>query len=237
MVSETKMDEFLKEIARFGDLTEMFTPLQVAIALGLGFLLNLVIAWTYKFTHRGISYSQSFAHTLVILGVTVGLIMLIIGSNIARAFALVGALSIVRFRNAVKESRDVAFVFFAMAIGMACGTGFPGLAILGTLSIAAFIVALSKLNLFASESRERILRAEFPAAADPDALLAPVFEAFADDAALVSLETVKEGEVREAVYSVRLKRKADESGLIEAVRKATGGRRVALVTGFQEIDL
>lgn len=231
------MDEFLKEIARFGDVTEMFTPLQVAIALGLSFLLNLVIAWTYKFTHRGISYSQSFAHTLVILGVTVGLIMLIIGSNIARAFALVGALSIVRFRNAVKESRDVAFVFLAMAIGMACGTGFPGLAILGTLSICAFIVALAKLDLFGSESRERILRVELPAGADPDALLAPVFEAFADDAALVSMETVKAGELQEAVYSVRLKRKAAEPALIGEVRKVNGGRRVTLVTGFQEVDL
>jgi protein-S-isoprenylcysteine O-methyltransferase Ste14 len=231
------MDEFLKDLARFGDLTEMFTPLEVALVLGLSFVLNLAVAWTYKFTHRGISYSQSFAHTLVILGVTVGLIMLIIGSNIARAFALVGALSVVRFRNAVKESRDVAFVFFAMAIGMACGTRFYALAVFSTLAVSAFVVALSKLNLFAREFRERILRAEFPAGADPDALLAPVFERFAEDAALVSVETVKAGEVQEAVYSVRLRPKAEEPALIEEVRKLTGGRRVTLVTGFQEIDL
>ena len=231
------MVQFLKDLARFGDLTEMFTPFDVGMVLVMSFVLSLLVAWNYKFTHRGISYSQSFAHTLVILGVTVALIMLIIGSNIARAFALVGALSIVRFRNAVKESRDVAFVFYAMAIGMACGTRFYALAVLSAVAIAAFITILSRLNLFAREFREKILRAELPAGADPEAVLEPVFEKFADEAALVSVETIGAGDAREAVFSVRLKKKVQEVALVEDVRRVNGGRKVTLIAGFQEIDL
>ncbi len=231
------MDEFLKELARFGDLSGRFTAFDVGAVLLLSFVLNLVVAWTYRRTHKGISYSQSFAHTLIILGTVVGLVMLVIGSDIARAFALVGALSIIRFRNAVKESRDVAFLFLAMAVGMACGTRFYLLGAFSAIVISAIILAMHKLDLFAMEFRERILRARFPAAADPDALLAPIFERLADAAALVSVETVSADGTREVVYTVRLMRKTREEDLMDEVRKVNGGQKVTVVTGFQEIDL
>ncbi len=96
------------------------------------------------------------------MGTVVSLIMLIIGSNIARAFALVGALSIIRFRNAMKEVRDVGFIFMIMAIGMAVDTRFYLLAIFATIVLSAFIIALYKFNLFAKEVRERILRIRLP---------------------------------------------------------------------------
>ena len=107
----------------------------MVLTIVLSFVLTMMIAFVYRATHRGTSYSQSFVQTLIILSMVVGVVMLIIGSNIARAFTLVGALSIVRFRNAVKETRDVGFIFFAMAIGMACGTRFYLLAIVSTLVI------------------------------------------------------------------------------------------------------
>ena len=89
------MDEFLKELEKFGDLTGTFTLMDFTLVLFLSFALSLIVAAGYRYTHRGVSYSQSFVHTLVIMGTVVSLIMLVIGSNIARAFALVGALSII----------------------------------------------------------------------------------------------------------------------------------------------
>src|SRR5690242_15916792 len=112
----------MKEMERFKDATSAFTVTDVAVVLALSFVLSAAAATAYKATHRGTSYSQSFAQTLVLMGMITSLIMLIIGSNIARAFSLVGALSVIRFRNAVKETRDVGFMFFVMAVGMACGT-------------------------------------------------------------------------------------------------------------------
>ena len=101
------MDELIQELERFRDLTSVFSLADVAIVMLLSFVLSAAMALVYRGTHRGTSYSQSFAQTLVLMGMVTALIMLIIGSNIARAFSLVGALSVIRFRNAVKETRDV----------------------------------------------------------------------------------------------------------------------------------
>ena len=112
------MDELIRDLEQFGDLTGAFTLMDVAIVLFLSFALSVFVGYVYRYTHKGVSYSQSYVHTLVIMGCVIAVIMLIIGSNIARAFALVGALSIVRFRNAMKETRDIGFIFMAMAIGI-----------------------------------------------------------------------------------------------------------------------
>ena len=99
------------DIFNVQDLTSEFTVIDVVLVLALSFVLSAFIGWIYQITHRGTSYTQSFVFTLVINGMVVAVVMMIVGSNIARAFSLVGALSIIRFRNAVKESRDVAFIF------------------------------------------------------------------------------------------------------------------------------
>jgi len=84
------MDELIREIKQFSDLTSTFTLLDVAVVFGLSFVLSLVLGFVYRFTHRGVSYSQSFVHTLVVMCIVVAFLMLIIGSNLARAFTLVG---------------------------------------------------------------------------------------------------------------------------------------------------
>ncbi len=106
--------ELFNQLFNAQDVTNTFTPRDVIFTLVLSFTLTLVIGWMYKITHKGTSYTQSYVHTLVMVSMVVAIIMLVIGSNIARAFTLVGALSIIRFRNAVKETRDVGFIFFAM---------------------------------------------------------------------------------------------------------------------------
>lgn len=235
------MDEWLQDLARAlllsGEQTDTIAASDVFIVLMLSFALSLIVAWVYRYTHRGVSYSQSFAQTLVIMGTVVALIMLIIGSNIARAFALVGALSIIRFRNPVKESRDVAFIFLAMAIGMACGTRLYMLAIYSTAALSAFVIILAKGGLFAKENREVMLRIQFPVGADTAKLLAPIWERYADDVALVAVETVKAEEIQEFVFTIELKRKADPQALLQEVRGVNDRNRATLVTGLQEIDL
>ncbi len=100
------MDVLLQQL-NFQDLSGTFTVADVVISLVLSFVLTSIVAKLYQQTHKGTSYTQSYVHTLVLMGMIVSLVMLIVGSNIARAFSLVGALSIIRFRNAVKETRDL----------------------------------------------------------------------------------------------------------------------------------
>jgi hypothetical protein len=231
------MDELLKEMERFQDLTTAFTLADVAIVLVLSFFLSVAVAFVYRLTHRGTSYSQSYAQTLVLLGMIVAIIMLIIGSNLARAFSLVGALSIVRFRNAVKETRDVGFVFFVMAIGMACGTRFYTLAAFATVALSAAAMLMYKLDFFAKRVGERILRVRLPAEHDPDDLFADVFEKYLTDHRMIATETVSGGVLQEAVYSIVLRDEKAGQALLEAVRERNGNHKVALVVGQQEVDL
>jgi len=231
------MGELVKELESFGDLSTKFNLLDVTAVFFLSIALSLFVGWIYRATHRGVSYSQTFVHTLVLFGVVVAFIMLIIGTNIARAFTLVGALSIIRFRHAVKESRDVAFVFLVMAVGMACGTHFYILAMFGTLCLCGAVVMMTKLDLFAKVIRERILIVRVPSSMKYDEVFPEVFRKFLDEFNLISLETVGDGQLQEAVYSVVLKPRAETDRFIEAVRLANGSNKVTLVLGQQEIDL
>ena len=231
------MDELIKEMQQFGDLTSSFTSLDVLVVFSLSLALCLTVGWVYRTTHRGVSYSQSYVQTLVIFGMVVAFIMLVIGSNIARAFTLVGALSIVRFRHAVKEPRDIGFVFMTMAIGMACGTRFYVLAVFATLCLSAAIVLMHKLNLFAKVIRERILIVRLPSEADYEATFAGVFRRFLEEFNLISVESVGEARQQEAIYSVVLRPSADPNQFLEAVREVNENNKVSLVLGQQEIDL
>jgi uncharacterized membrane protein YhiD involved in acid resistance len=231
------MDELLKQLSQFEDLTSTFTMLDVAVVFGLSLVLCLMVGWVYRFTHKGISYSQSYVHTLVILGTVIAFIMLVIGSNIARAFTLVGALSIIRFRNAVKETKDIGFVFLVMAIGMACGTRFYRLAIFATFALSGAVIVMDKLNLFAKVIRERILIVRMPEGTNYEETVAELFDKRLASYNLISVETVRKGTLQELIYSVVLRRKVDPARLLEEIRAVNGDNKVSLVLGQQEIDL
>ena len=113
----------------------------IALKLLLAFALGVVISVVYHWTHDGIA-ERSFTDTLIILCMLISVVMVVIGDSVARAFSLVGALSIIRFRTAVQDPRDIAFVFFALAVGMAVGASDPPIAILATFLISAIIILL-----------------------------------------------------------------------------------------------
>jgi len=218
-------------------VSSAFTVLDIALVLGLSFCLSMAVAWAYRFTHRGVSYSQSYVHTLVIMGTVIALIMLIIGSNIARAFALVGALSIIRFRNAMKETRDVGFIFLVMAVGMAVGTRFYLLALFASTVICAFVVALSRFNLFAKVVRERILCIRLPVDSDYERAFEDPFREHLEENRIISVRTVRAGILQELVYSVVLKKRTKPQALLEDIRTRNDNNRVTLILGQQEIDI
>lgn len=228
---------FTDSLGNFGDVSGVFSLTDVGLVLFLSFLLTMIVGLVYRHTHTGVSYSQSYVHTLVIMGTVVALIMLIVGSNIARAFAMVGALSIVRFRNAMKETRDIGFMFMSMAIGMAVGTRFYLMAIFAVCVISGFILLLYKFNLFAKEVRERILRIRLPIGMDYEHAFEEIFTRYLDVFRLISLETVRAGVLQEVVYSVVLKKKTSPQELLEALRQHNGNQKVTLVLGQQEVDL
>ena len=131
---------------------------EILFAIVLSFLLNALVAWTYKRTYRGTRYSQDYVHTLLILGTVVTLVILVVMGNLATAFGMFAAFSIIRFRRNVGQSRDIGFIFLAMATGLAVGARQYLLAGVTVPLVCAFVFLLSRANLFSSFKGSHLLR-------------------------------------------------------------------------------
>ncbi len=209
---------------------------KMLIATLLSFALSMVVGYVYRVTHQGPSYSQTTVHTMVIMSIVVSLIMMIIGTNIARAFSLVGALSIIRFRNAVKESRDVAFYFLAMGIGMACGTGFGAIAIVFTLAISAIIYGMARFDVGARPMVEVLLRINVAESVDYQRAFDEAFYKHLSNSDMLSVDSDGTGQL-ELVYTVTLRKGAAEQGLLADLRAVDDSVRAQLVHGHTSVNL
>ena len=225
------------DLFNIADLTAEFAVTDMVLVMALGFLLSAAIGWIYQITHRGASYSQSFVFTLVLNGMVVALVMLVIGSDIARAFSLVGALSIIRFRNAVKETRDVGFIFFTMAIGMAVGTKFYLLAVAGTLVISAVIVLMTRYNWYAREMSSHVLYIQVPNGVPFENLFDKALAKCTRSSELIGADSVQGGMLTELTYSVGLKKSAGVQDFLSEIGNLNGNNKVTLVAGYSGIDL
>jgi len=220
------------------DLSGTFSIADVLLSLSLSLICSLVVAWVYRNTHKNISYSQSYVQTLIILGMLITLIMLIVGSNIARAFALVGALSVVRFRNAIKETRDVGFIFLVMGIGMACGTRFYSLAVIATIVICAVIVVMHRFNWFALDVQRQVIKLQVPADGDDYApIIDDILIRNTTEYELISTESVRGGSLLEYSYTAELKKGVKASDLISELRVINAGQKATVLTGYDQTDM
>lgn len=120
-----------------------FSTLDVLSALGLSFVLGLFIFLIYKKTYQGVMYSDSFGVSLIAMSMITSLVIIAVTSNVVLSLGMVGALSIVRFRTAIKEPMDIAFLFWAIAVGIVLGAGLLPLAIIGSVIIGIIIVIFS----------------------------------------------------------------------------------------------
>jgi len=152
------MDNSINNFLNKEILTHIYLPSEIIVNLLISFVLGLVISFVYKKTHRGLSYSQSFVVTNIFIAVIVCMVIMIIGNNLARAFALVGALSIIRFRTVVKDTKDTAYIFWSLAVGMAAGTGSYFLALAGTVIITFIAIILYLTNYGSIYKSEFILQ-------------------------------------------------------------------------------
>ena len=131
----------------FADQLSNFTPLNVVIALIVALAAGIIIAMVYKKTYRGVLYSPSFTLTLILLCLVTTPVVMAIGSNVALSMGMVGALSIVRFRTAVKDPLDTAYMFWAITMGILVGSNAYVIAVVALLGIAVILLAISYLRL------------------------------------------------------------------------------------------
>ena len=222
------MDELIRLLNYEGGQGDQIHMVETCIAMLLSLGCSYFIANLYRATHRGTGYSQTYTQSLVLLSLVTTLVMIVIGSNIARAFSLVGALSIIRFRNAIKETRDVAFIFFAMAVAMACGTRFYTLAILATLFNGMAVYGMTATNFGKmTKPTERLLTVQLPPGHDPETTLHSAFGALFQNWNIVSMESVRQGLFQEIVYSVEPLPNVKGTQVLDSISKVNGNLKIS----------
>lgn len=207
---------------------------EILINIGLAFLLGLLVVAVYRLTNRNAGSNPSFYLTLIILSMVVSLVMMIIGNSVARAFTLVGALSIIRFRTVVKDNRDIAFVFFALAAGMAAGVGNYPIAIYGVGLISLFLLALDFIKFGNSREGTYILRCQLDPQDTDLARFEATLEKFLSLYRRISVKTLRLGEVVQHTYAVRLKRDAELQNFISALSAIEGVDRINVLADDEE---
>jgi len=206
-------------------------PVQVALRLVVAMALGGVVAWIYKHTRDLTDASPTFPATLVLLSVLIAMVTQVIGDNVARAFSLVGALSIVRFRTVVRDTQDTAFVIFAVVVGMAVGANDLWVAGIG-LVVVGIGAALMRPKAIASGSAlpddSFTLRLRMGIGVDFERVLGGLLETHLESRHLLSIRTARQGISLDVSYTTRLKSSCSPDDLVKALN---------LIDGVQDVEL
>lgn len=193
---------------------------ELLINLGTALLCGIAIALTYRYTYQGPSYARSFVQALVLLNLITAVVILVIGNNLARAFGLVGAMSIIRFRTAIKDTQDIVFIFFSLVVGMAAGVGLRQVALVATLFIGAVILAMYWGGFGRAQKPRQLLQISYQVLPEETGELAisNLLRAHCTRVQLIYLQNSGTPDAMEAHYHVQLKRRTQEAMLIQALQ-------------------
>ena len=167
------------------------------------FVLGIFIVNIYQLTHTEVP-QKSFTDTLIILCMLISVVMVIIGDSIARAFSLVGALSIIRFRTAIQDPRDIGFVFYALTVGMAVGVENPSVAILATFLIGIIILGIYNWHQHFGNNNEFRLEFCFPPNGNLEAAYRSVFDKHLVSERLLE-KCIKKSQLVTLTFSIKLR--------------------------------
>jgi hypothetical protein len=224
------MPDFLRD-----SLVEFQTPPPVIVLLRLvaALALGALVALVYRLTRTVADDARSFTGTLVLLSILIAMVTQVIGDNVARAFSLVGALSIVRFRTVVRDTQDTAFVIFAVGVGMAVGAGSHWVAI-GGIMVVAFAAFLMKQPAPAEPSAHPgggdpfELQVRLGIGHDPQVVVGPILDEHVRERRLMSIATARQGLAVDATYRTALRTDQSADALLRALNRLDGVQSVAL---------
>lgn len=197
----------------------------VLSALALGFLISLVYIQTHK--HEG--YSGNFAVTMIMLPAIIAMIILLVGSNLARAFSLAGAFSLIRFRSAPGDPKDIAYVFFTLGVGLACGMGYILYAAAFAMILCIIMVVLSVTKYARNTDSDMSLKITVPEDINYKGLFDDVLKKYTHNYRLHRIKTTDFGNLFEVSYYVKLRESASDKEFLDELRCLNRNLNIALV--------
>ncbi|MBQ4110795.1 MAG: DUF4956 domain-containing protein [Clostridia bacterium] len=191
-------------------------------------LMGAIIAFTYYKTQSEQSFQRSLAITLLMLPVILSVIILFIGSNIARAFSLAGTLSIIRFRSAPGDTKDIGYIFFDIAAGLSCGVGLYGYGFIFVIILCAILFLSEKFKFFEKKTIQKHLKITVPEDMNCQGAFDDIIEKYTKKHSLSKIRTTDLGSLFELCYEVTMDRNQNEQEFINELRCRNGNLSIIL---------
>lgn len=205
------------------------------IAMGLSLILGVIISAVYVMTNKKRGYISSFPASMVILAPLLAGVTLVINSNVATAVSLGGALTLLRIRSYPKDTKDIVSLLFTIVVGLGCGTGYYGIAILITLIICALMIVLNTTKFGVPKPTDMLLKITIPEELNFEGAFDEVLEKYTDDYALKEIRTTDFGSLYELRYIVNLPESSDRREFVDEIRCRNGNLDVILT--LREFDI
>ncbi len=216
--------------AATGEIAESLTVVSVLEILISSIVIGLVISIVYLFTHKKEGYSQAFCVALILLAPIVGMVILLIGNNVARAFSLAGAFALIRFRSAPGDPKDIAFVFLSVVMGLACGMGYWLYAGIATIVICLLIIVLHFTNFAGKKGNVYTLKITVPETLNYVGAFDDTLKKYTKSFKLVQVKSVDFGALFELSFTVDLKDDKQIREMLDDLRAMNGNLKIMLST-------
>lgn len=198
------------------------------LTIVISFILGGLISFTYMKTAKKSGYSPNFALTLIIVPTVIAIIVLLIGSNLARAFSLAGIFSLIRFRSTPGDPKDISYILFTTAAGLACGTGYYGYAVLFTVFLCLLMFALNIFNFASRKNSQKLLKITIPEDLNFEGAFDDIFEQFTTGHELLKIKTTDLGSLYQIVYTVTMDNSVSQKEFLDQLRCRNGNLNITL---------
>ncbi|WP_195959073.1 DUF4956 domain-containing protein [Clostridium saudiense] len=214
---------------------ESFTLANALLVIGSSIILGLLISLAYMYTHKKEGYTPGFTITLIMLPVIISIIILLVGNNVARAFSLAGAFSIIRFRSAPGDPKDISYIFFTLAVGLACGMGYIEYGVIVTVILCIIMIVLDKIKFAVPKTKNMRLKILVPEDLNYEGVFDKILDSYSTNWATESVKTKDFGALFEISYKIHLKEGVSQKNLIDELRCKNGNLTIALTSaGLEE---
>ncbi len=208
----------------------------VLVSILTAFVLAHLVAIAYSLSYRGLSYSRSFVHTLVMGGVVAAMLMLAIGNNLVWGIGIVGTLAIIRFRTNLRDPRDMAFIFAALAAGIAAGVRAYAVGVIGTAVFCLVSQYLKLVPFGARDNFDGLLRFTLPGDDGSRQAADGILRAHCSRCVLASLQQASQADESEHAYQVRFRRDESRFHIVRELERMPGLRNLSLLLQETHID-
>lgn len=214
---------------------ESFTLTNALLVIVSSILLGLVISLVYMKTNKKSGYNSGFSTTLIMLPVIISIIILLVGNNVARAFSLAGAFSIIRFRSAPGDPKDISYIFFTLAVGLTCGMGYIGYAFIFTTILCAVMIILDITKYAMPKNKTMQLKITIPEDLNYEGVFEDILSKYTDSWNIEKVKTRDFGALFELSYIIQMKPESNQKQFIDDLRCKNGNLNITLtLSGFEE---